>query len=83
MKYSDALVVITFKSRGRLFVEIPVEIEQRARIVAGEPMTLKVVGEDIIYKKLAGAASPQQQWQEGHASQAGFYQEPALGSSAP
>jgi hypothetical protein len=47
-------MIIAFKSRGRLFVEIPQSVERDAQIVAGEPLYLEVIGEDIVYHKMIG-----------------------------
>jgi hypothetical protein len=44
--------VIPFKSRGRLFVEIPEHVERDGRIVAGEPLQLELVGKDIVYHRI-------------------------------
>jgi hypothetical protein len=52
----DTTYVIAFRSKGRLFVEIPEDIERKASIVAGEPLELELVGENIIYHKMPGAA---------------------------
>jgi hypothetical protein len=42
---------IPFKSRGRLFVEIPEHIKRDSEIVAGEPLQLQLIGQDIVYRK--------------------------------
>jgi hypothetical protein len=55
----DTTYVIPFKSRGRLFVEIPERAERDGQIVAGEPLQLELIGEDIVYHKTVGCARPQ------------------------
>jgi hypothetical protein len=57
MTLSTTYVIIAFKSRGRLFVEIPECVERDAQIVAGEPLQLEVIGEDIVYRKMIGGRS--------------------------
>jgi hypothetical protein len=51
--------VIPFKSRGRLFVEIPEHIERDGQIVAGEPLKLELIGADIVYHKTFNGWRPQ------------------------
>jgi hypothetical protein len=58
MTSSTTYVIIPFKSRGRLFVEIPELVERNGQIVAGEPLQLEVIGEDIVYRKIVGPARP-------------------------
>jgi hypothetical protein len=53
MNYSKTYV-IPFKSRGRLFVEIPELLERNGQIVAGEPLQFELIGEDIVYHKTVG-----------------------------
>jgi hypothetical protein len=53
MTYSKTYV-IPFKSRGRLFVEIPELLERNGQIVAGEPLQFELIGEDIVYHKTVG-----------------------------
>lgn len=57
MTPSTTYVIIAFKSRGRLFVEIPERVERDVQIVAGESLQLKVIGEDIVYRKMIGGRS--------------------------
>ena len=56
---ADITYVIPFKSRGRLFVEIPQRVESDSQIVAGEPLRLELIGDDIVYHKTVGRARPQ------------------------
>jgi hypothetical protein len=48
---SDLIYVVPFKSRGRLFVEIPEYVEKSGQIVAGEPLQLELIREGIVYHK--------------------------------
>jgi hypothetical protein len=38
-------------------VEIPERVERDVQIVAGESLQLKVIGEDIVYRKMIGGRS--------------------------
>jgi hypothetical protein len=64
---SSTTYVIPFKSRGRLFVEIPEHVERAGRILAGELLQLDLLGDNIVYHRTAGVPRPQQ-GQEGCAS---------------
>jgi hypothetical protein len=56
---SGTTYVIPFRSRGRLFVEIPERVEGDGQIVAGEPLQLELIGEDIVYHRTVGGGHPQ------------------------
>jgi hypothetical protein len=70
----DTTYVIPFKSKGRLFVEIPQYIEREGCIVAGEPLQLELIGQDIVYRKTADVVR-RQKGEEGRTSSVPIYSE--------